>query len=197
MCMNQENKNKIAVIGHTKGIGKAISDLYKTKKYEVIGLSRSNGYDLLNEQEKIMEQIEDCNLVVINAHAGRGQLTLLKRIYGLHAFDRMKVAVITSTSGTDEGQDFNEFESWNKFEYVQYCEIKKELMAYILELQEELISKPLSVYDVCPDVVDTDMTKGLWEDLPKLKAEEVAEAVRYCFESTFNVNKIVIQKNAR
>jgi|TARA_B110000977_G_scaffold24236_1_gene29474 hypothetical protein len=195
--MKQENKNKIAVIGHTKGIGKAISDLYKTKKYEVIGLSRSNGYDLLNEQEKIMEQIEDCNLVVINAHAGRGQLTLLKRIYGLHAFDRMKVAVITSTSGTDEGQDFNEFESWNKFEYVQYCEIKKELMAYILELQEELISKPLSVYDVCPDVVDTDMTKGLWEDLPKLKAEEVAEAVRYCFESTFNVNKIVIQKNAR
>jgi len=51
------------------------------------------------------------------------------------------------------------------------------------------------VYDVCPDVVDTDMTKGLWPGLPKLKAEEVAEAVRYCFESTFNVNKIVVQKN--
>ena len=55
----------------------------------------------------------------------------------------------------------------------------------------------MSVYDVCPDVVDTDMTKGLWENLPKLTADEVAEAVRYCFESTFNVNKIVIQKNAR
>ena len=70
-------------------------------------------------------------------------------------------------------------------------------MQYILELQDELLHKPLSVYDVCPDVVDTDMTKGLWEDLPKLKASEVAEAVRFCFESTFNVNKIVIQKNAR
>jgi len=35
----------------------------------------------------------------------------------------------------------------------------------------------------------------LWEDLPKLRANEVAEAVRYCFESTFNVNKIVMQKN--
>ena len=53
------------------------------------------------------------------------------------------------------------------------------------------------MYDICPDVVDTDMTKGLWENLPKLKAEEVAEAVRYCFESTFNVNKVVMQKNAR
>ena len=195
--MSQGNKNKIAIVGHTKGIGKAISDLYKSKGYEIVGMSRSNGYDLIHDQEKIMDQIHGCSLVVINAHAGRGQLNLLKRIYGRHAFDKMKVAIITSTSGTEQGQDTNAFELWNKFDYVQYCEIKKELMAYILELQEELISKPLSVYDVCPDVVDTDMTEGLWEDLPKLKASEVAEAVRYCFESTFNVNKIVIQKNAR
>ena len=195
--MNQENKNKIVIIGHTKGIGKAISDLYKTKKYKVIGLSRSNGHDIVTDQEKIMEQIEGCGLVVINAHAGNGQINLLKRIYGKHTFDAMKVVVITSTSGSDDGADYNEFKIWNKFEYVQYCEIKKELMEYINQLQEELLSKPLSVYDVCPDVVDTDMTEGLWEHLPKLKAEEVAEAVRICFESTFNINKIVIQKNAR
>ena len=195
--MSRENKNRIAIIGHTKGIGKAIGDLYKKKNYSVIGLSRTNGHDIVTDQEKILEAIEGCQLVVINAPAGRGQVKLLKRIYGRYTFDHMKVAVITSTSGTDEGQDFNEFKVWNKFEYGQFCEIKKELMQYINELQEELFEKPLSVYDVCPDVVDTDMTKGLWEHLPKLSAGEVADAVEYCFESTFNVNKIVIQKNAR
>jgi NAD(P)-dependent dehydrogenase (short-subunit alcohol dehydrogenase family) len=196
--MNQENKNrKIAVIGHTRGIGKAIADLYKKKKYKVVGMSKSNGFDIIHDQEKILEKIEHCDLVVLNAHADRGQLNLLKRIYGLYAFDKMKVAVITSTSGTEEEPDYNQFKIWDKFKYVQYCEIKKELIEYIEELQQELISKPLSVYDVCPDVVDTDMTKGLWEDLPKLTADEVAEAVRHCFESTYNVNKIVIQKNAR
>ena len=83
--MNQENKNKkIAIIGHTKGIGKAIADLFKNKKYEVIGLSRTNGYDMVGDQEKIMEQISNCDFVVINAHAGRAQLNLLKRIYGSH-----------------------------------------------------------------------------------------------------------------
>jgi len=194
--MNLE-KNKIAVIGHTRGIGKAIYDLYKKKKYNVVGMSKSNGFDIVHDQEKILEQIQDCSLVVLNAHADRGQLTFLKKIYGRHSFDKMKVAVITSTSGIEEEPDYNQFQIWDKFEYVQYCEIKKELIEYISELQDELLSKPLSVYDVCPDVVDTDMTKGLWEDLPKLTAEEVAEAVRYCFESTFNVNKIVIQKNAR
>jgi len=194
--MNLE-KNKIAVIGHTRGIGKATYDLYRKKKYKVVGMSKSNGFDIIHDQDKILEQIQDCSLVVLNAHADRGQLNLLKKIYGRHSFDKMKVAVITSTSGIEEEPDYNQFKIWDKFEYVQYCEIKKELIGYISELQDELLSKPLSVYDVCPDVVDTDMTKGLWEDLPKLTANEVAEAVRYCFESTFNVNKIVIQKNAR
>ena len=194
--MNLE-KNKIAVIGHSRGIGKAICDLCKKKKYNVVGMSKSNGFDLVHDQEKILEKIQDCGLVVLNAHADRGQLTLLKKIYGRHSFDKMKVAVITSTSGIEEEPDYNEFQIWDKFEYVQYCEIKKELIQYINELQEELISKPLSVYDVCPDVVDTDMTKGLWEHLPKLTSQEVAEAVRYCFESTFNINKMVIQKNAK
>jgi len=190
-------KNKIAVIGHSRGIGKAICDLYRKKKYNVIGMSKSNGFDLVHDQEKILEEMQDCSLVVLNAHSDRGQLTLLKKIYGRHSFDKMKVAVITSTSGIEEEPDYNQFQIWDKFKYVQYCVIKKELIEYIDELQEELMSKPLSVYDVCPDVVDTDMTKGVWENLPKLTAEEVADAVRYCFESTFNVNKIVIQKNAR
>ena len=50
MYMSQENKNKIAIIGHTKGIGKAISKLYKKKGFDIVGLSRSNGYDIENNQ---------------------------------------------------------------------------------------------------------------------------------------------------
>ena len=193
--MSQGNKNKIAIVGHTRGIGKAIADLYKKKGFEVLGLSKSNGFDIDTDQEKILESIEGYPLVVLNAYSGRSQLDLLKRIYGKHAFDKMKVVVITSTSGTDSGEDYNEFELWNRFEYVQYCENKKELIGYISDLQEDLFNKPLSIYDVCPDVVDTDMTKGLWKNLPKLKASEVADAVMLCFESTYNINKIVLQKN--
>ena len=191
--MNQGNKNKIAIIGHTRGIGKAIADLYRKKKYTVVGLSSSNGYDLHCSQVEIMEQLDDCQLIVLNAYVGGGQMNLLKRIYGKFVFEDKKVVVITSTSGTPIGEDGEFLDP----EYVEYCKNKKTLIEYIEQLQQELLNKPLSVYDVCPDVVDTDMTKGLWEDLPKLKADEVAEAVRYCFESTFNVNKIVVQKNAR
>ena len=33
--------------------GKAISDLYTNNKYDVIGMSRSNVFDLVHDQEKI------------------------------------------------------------------------------------------------------------------------------------------------
>jgi len=193
MCMRQENKNrKIAVIGHTKGIGKAIADLYKRKKYEIVGLSRTTGYDLETDQEKIIEKLVDCELIVVNAYAKFGQYHLLKRIYSEFHHHYKKVVVITSTSGTPQGKDEDNYGA----DYNEYCWHKEHLIKYVSELQEELFNKPLSVYDVCPDVVDTDMIKGMWEGLPKLTAEEIADTVRYCFESTFNINKIVVQKNA-
>jgi NAD(P)-dependent dehydrogenase (short-subunit alcohol dehydrogenase family) len=190
--MSQGKTNSIAVIGHTRGIGKAIVDLYKGKGFEVLGMSRSNGYDMTTEQEKIVDAVKNCVLVVINAYAGRSQLNLLKDMYGRYHDDKKKIAVITSTSGTPEGRD----EDFTDVDYQQYCEDKKELIGYIRELQEDLLPRAMSVYDVCPDVVDTEMTKGLWTTLPKLAPVEVAQAVSYCFESTFNINRMVIQKNA-
>ena len=45
----------------------------------------------------------------------------------------MQVAVITSTSGLDDEPDLQQFKLWDKFEYSQYCEIKKELISYVVD----------------------------------------------------------------
>ena len=68
-----------------------------------------------------MEQLDDCQLIVLNAYVGRGQMTLLKRIYGKFVFEDKKVAVITSTSGTPMGED----EELLDPEYAEYCKNKK------------------------------------------------------------------------
>ena len=190
--MNQKNKKyKIGIIGHTKGIGKAIADI---SKFEVVGLSRSNGYDLSGSLENILNKLNDCEYIVVNAYAGNNQLELLKRIYNKYQNENKKVAVITSTSGTPAGEDDNVSNGL----YKEYCQHKKELIKYIEDIQQELIKKPLSIFDICPDVVDTEMTDGMWEHWPKLEAKSVAEAVWYCFDSQpkFNINKLVLQKNA-
>ena len=38
------------------------------------------------------------------------------------------------------------------------------------------------------------MSKGLWEEYPKLQAQEVADCVEMCFTKPYNINKIVLQK---
>ena len=79
MYMNQENnKNKICIIGHTKGIGKACADIFS--EHEVLGFSRSNGFDI-KQPDAIIESSNDCDVFINNACEGDYQLKLFKHRY--------------------------------------------------------------------------------------------------------------------
>ena len=186
------NKPKILITGHTRGIGKAIFNLFKEKGFACKGVSKSTGYDIENDTDRIVDMVKSFGYVVLNAYKHDSQTIMLKKIIEKYQNFNKKIAVITSTSGTSAGED----ENFNEPDYVEYCQHKKNLIDCISNAQQELIKKPLSIFDICPDVVDTDMTEGLWEEWPKLKADEVAECVWLCFNKTYNINKIVIQKNA-
>ena len=193
--MNQENKKPRALItGHTRGIGQAIFDLLTKEGYECVGLSQSTGNNVLEKEDAIVDMIEDFDHVVLNAYARHSQLAMLKKIVARYSNSDKRVAVITSTSGTPEGAD-EDFAGGE--DYKEYKILKKELIDYIGHTQQKLIDRPLHIFDVCPDTVYTDMTVGLWEQYPKLQPEDVAECVSLCFRTKdYNINKIVIQKNA-
>ena len=78
--------NKIAITGHTKGIGLALSNYYTALGIEVIGFSRSNGYDIRKglDQERIINESQDCDLFINNAYFRYAQIDLLQRWYGFH-----------------------------------------------------------------------------------------------------------------
>ena len=67
---------KIAITGHTAGIGQALSKLYATQGHEVVGLSKRDGNNIRNIP-KIADQIELCDIFVNNAQAGYAQTELL------------------------------------------------------------------------------------------------------------------------
>ena len=67
---------KIAITGHTKGIGKAI---YEHFQPNIIGFSRSNGYDILKDMESIFRESTDTTVFINNAHNAFAQTALLYR----------------------------------------------------------------------------------------------------------------------
>ena len=70
---------KIAITGHTKGIGKALADAYQSRGHEIVGLSRTTGHDIHNTLN-CADLIESCDIFINNAHADFAQTTLLVEI---------------------------------------------------------------------------------------------------------------------
>ena len=68
---------KIVITGHTSGIGKAIYDKFKEVScHEIIGMSRSNGYDIDKDFDRIVEEAEGAEIFINNAYRDKQQLKL-------------------------------------------------------------------------------------------------------------------------
>jgi NADP-dependent 3-hydroxy acid dehydrogenase YdfG len=67
---------KIAITGHTAGIGKALAEIYASLGHEIVGLSKREGNNIRNIP-KICDQIESCDMFVNNAQADFIQTELL------------------------------------------------------------------------------------------------------------------------
>lgn len=67
---------KIAITGHTAGIGAALAELYTAQGHEVVGLSKRDGNNIRNTP-KICDLIEPCDVFINNAQSGFAQTELL------------------------------------------------------------------------------------------------------------------------
>lgn len=68
---------KIVITGHTHGIGKAIYDKFKEVSCrEIVGMSRSNGYDLERDFDRIVQETSGAEMFINNAYRDKQQLKL-------------------------------------------------------------------------------------------------------------------------
>ena len=71
------SEKKIIITGHTKGIGRAIYDKFtEISCREIVGMSRSNGYDLEKDFDRIVEEATGAELFINNAYRDQQQLKL-------------------------------------------------------------------------------------------------------------------------
>lgn len=76
---------KIALTGHTAGIGKALADWLINHGHQVQGFSRSNGYDINDDAtlERILSESSDADIFINNAYAEFQQTKLLYMFHKL------------------------------------------------------------------------------------------------------------------
>jgi len=71
---------KIAITGHSAGIGQALAKIYTEQGHEVVGLSRRNGYNI-RSIPKIVNAVRECDIFINNAQVGFAQTELLFAVY--------------------------------------------------------------------------------------------------------------------
>lgn len=92
---------KIAITGHSAGIGAALAKVYETRGHEVIGLSRRNGNNI-RSLPKILNPIRDCDVLINNAQSGYGQVELLFAVWNMWQNEKNKTIINISTMMTLE-----------------------------------------------------------------------------------------------
>lgn len=89
---------KIAITGHSAGIGQALGRIYQDLGHEIVGLSRRNGHNI-RSTPKIASVIEPCDMFINNAQAGFAQTELLFEM-GRRWQGQKKTIIVISTMMT-------------------------------------------------------------------------------------------------
>jgi len=90
---------KIAITGHSAGIGQALARIYQAQGHEIVGLSRRTGYNI-RMLPKIAGVIETCDMFINNAQSGFAQTELLFEVWRRWEGQENKHIIVISTQMT-------------------------------------------------------------------------------------------------
>lgn len=108
----KEHVMKIAITGHSAGIGQALAKQYEARGHEIIGLSKRHGHNIRNIP-KIADHIEPCDMFINNAQAGFAQTELLFEIARRWKQSNKHIMIISTMMTSDPVSFLPEFtEYW-------------------------------------------------------------------------------------
>ena len=176
---------RIAITGHTKGIGEQLWNRLEKRGFELKGFSRSNGYNLLKTStcKKVVREVADWNADVFinNAYVPDNQVRLMYLMYEQWQ-DRPRLIVNLSATSSDSITNFSQM-GYNS-DWTPYVSDKARLDWASLQLANMYKKGKCRVSLVKPGFVDTDSTsmfKEFAEDY-MMTADSVAEQLEWLID---------------
>lgn len=152
---------KIIITGHTTGIGKFLYDEFVKHGDEVIGVSRSTGYTLPDDIDRVIELSSDCDMFINNT--SDGQLELLEKLH-----DKVDKIIVMGSIAGDYHQLIQSKYSATKQELAQKCkELSLRPNNKILHLKISMLEDAVSSDNLISfkEVFDTIQ---FWLSVPRL-----------------------------
>ena len=168
---------KIAITGHTKGIGAVTVELLEAAGHEVVGFSRTNGYNVMRPKNIVKDAI-DCDVFINNAWQPDAQPRLLYLMYEEWANKPKHIINISSTAG--DYPDFFGMFGFNS--WVPYVSDKQRLDAASYNLSRLWKPGMCKVTNVRPHwvrsaAIESFMAMLKKADLPLMEPVDVAEQI--------------------
>jgi short-subunit dehydrogenase len=176
---------RIAITGHTKGIGEQLWNRLEDRGFELKGFSRSNGYNLLKTStcKKVVKEVKEWNADVFinNAYVPDNQVRLLYLMYEQWQ-DRPRLIVNLSATSSDSITNFSQM-GYNP-DWTPYVSDKARLDWASLQLANMYKKGKCRVSLVKPGFVDTDST-AMFKDFAEdymMTADSVAEQLEWLID---------------
>ena len=155
---------RIAITGHTKGLGLAIYNHFVAHGHTVLGFSRSNGYSLPEKYAEVVEAVKTCDYFFNNAHVDDIQATFIRDLHD-------DTNIITSGSMAANFPKMHAYAS-NKLkiqeEHIRHRRISsKNMLLLKMGFLENYVDKYPIPYKTVLKIVD------FWMDNPRISMVEV------------------------
>tara|TARA_B100000424_G_scaffold68943_1_gene51139 strand:+ start:838 stop:1329 length:492 start_codon:yes stop_codon:yes gene_type:complete len=134
---------KIAITGHTKGLGKHLFDSL-SQKHDIIGFSRSNGYDIKNpnHRKKIIEESKECDILINLVHNYYHQTDLLFEFHQSWS-GKEKLIICIGTKAVHDKAFGN-----GDYSLIEYRTQKKNMITMIENLQNSWKLPHINLYEI-------------------------------------------------
>jgi len=179
---------KIAITGHSAGIGQALAKQYEQRGHEIVGLSRRNGYNI-RSLPKVASQIEPCDMFINNAQIGYAQTELLfemsKRWYNIKGKHIVNISTMMTLNPLGEQVNVVEYKNQKQALESAHWELahRQEWPQFVLIKPGEVLTGDHSGPRACNvDVWAEKVIDTLERIDPTLKVYELSLGVNYTNE---------------
>ena len=171
---------KIAITGHTAGLGESLFNHFQRKGYSVEGFSRSNGYDFSKPEclQQLAKKVSSFDIFINNAHAGWAQVELLYLMFEQWKLQPKHIINISSNS-SDGNKD-----------YVHPYAVQKTALDKASEQLNAIKEADCRVTNLRPGWLDTERIRQLKVSDAKISLQEMASLIEWivCLPNTLHIS---------